>query len=118
MSEPALQSVPNYNNLEIVKTGTTVVDGDFSGAAGVHFVTVAHNLGYIPIPLVYTVVGEEYYPLNMAPGYGFGGGSIEFNNWATCSTDSSNLYIRFASGSATDWGEQSYKYYLLKYSAR
>lgn len=115
-----LQSVPDFNQLVIVKTATIEIAANATAGVAIT-TTIPHNLGYIPITLAYVDVaigatqGTVWSALPTATA-----GSLQspvnfgFNNWIFSYADETNFYIVFISGITGNWGTYNYKYYLLQ----
>lgn len=54
MSEVVLKGVPDFDKLEIVKTGTIVIDSDPSITTGNQSFEITHNLGFVPAVLAFS----------------------------------------------------------------
>jgi len=108
----------NQNVFKIVKTGTVTVQAN--ATAGVPIETVVrHDLGYVPIPLVYLTdtTTSIIYPLPAATAMSVSLGNVGFNNWSEATATAEVLDIVFTSGTTANWGTLIYKYYLLQESA-
>lgn len=106
-----------FNMFKIVSSGTTTLNAN--ATAGVPIVvTVPHGQTFVPIPLAfYDYTAGDYTQLPNSTGLSTSGGQVTLNNWSWVSTDSTNLYIHFYSGSTSNWGIFTYKYYLLQETA-
>ena len=105
------------NTLKIVQTGTASLVANVLSAGGSVEVLVPHNLGYAPIPQVYSLINGYYKPLPTYTGITTSGVNMAFNTWVECMSDSTNLVIRFWSGTINNWGTFNFKYYLLQETA-
>lgn len=117
MSEPALQSVPQFDKLEVVKAGTISLTKNASSSSATS--TTAHGLGYQPIILAYSqnaagvaYVPLQYYFVNLSSGL------VDYEY--AISVDNTNIYLFIG---APNYGTNTYytatwtvtiKYYLLR----
>lgn len=107
----------NQNQLKVVATGTNAASGAGMTAGVIKTLTIPHNLGFTPIPLVFFADGSLYRSLPTWLSSGASGGNVAFQLWADCVTDSTNLYIELISGTTTTWGDYNFKWYLLQETA-
>jgi hypothetical protein len=82
--------------------------------------TIAHNLGFTPIPLVYiaSTTSTDYYPLPHSASTTVSGGFVQFQDYFTCSVDDTNLYITNICSLANPRANNLFKYYLLQETAK
>lgn len=103
--------------LKVALTGT--IDINANAIAGVPIETsIVHGLGIAPIPFVFFNLGPGVFTqLPNSSAFAASGGQMAFNNWSYATTDDTNLYITFISGTTANWGTFTYKYYLLQETA-
>lgn len=118
-----LTGVPDFDQLEVVKEGSTAISLSPSANSSV---TISHNLGYVPIIFAFLdQVGISPYftsgdiPLptwisldTSTPG------NVKFGSWIMASTDSTNAYILGFNSAASSSGPFTIKYYLLRKRSR
>lgn len=113
-----LTGVPDFDKLEIVKTGKVTTT---FGVSGVHQLIHPHNLGYRPLLLIYWVNEDDtfYTPLPIAPAQTVdtGANRVYFLQWAYAEVDDTNIYISLAN-SLSVGPTMSFRYYLLRQSAK
>lgn len=102
---------------KIVQTGTVTLDATAAVAGIPNFATVTHNLGFVPIPLVFLGSGSSYTPLPLMSSIGASGGSLIFSLWHYSTTTATQLIITLITGTTANWGTFPYKYYLLQETA-
>lgn len=113
--DTALKGVPQFDQLQLVKTGTTTIT---MAANDETSLAVPHNLGYTPIATVYASYNQVGSIVFMLPTYAVvaptvEASSITFTDWADYYTDSSSLIIALFNSS--DFSRNLYiKYYLYR----
>lgn len=130
MSEVKLTSVPTFNDLEIIKSGSTTVISPEATQSGSGCVTedatviINHNLGYIPIILAYVDFLGTFISLNYTlPTSSANSITHEFvygySDNTTISFVAGVTIMRIAAGT-TSIGSTEYpiKYYLMRERAR
>lgn len=103
---------------KIVLSGTA--SGNLPSAGSINTITIPHNLGFTPIPMVFLSGGGHYSPLPAVPALGDGPSftGIRVDQLMTVSVDNENLYIQQAlSPQAASGYAVTYKYYLLQETA-
>lgn len=115
--DTALKGVPQFDQLQLVKTGNTTITMEASDSSSL---AVPHNLGYTPIATVYGSYDQVGSLVFMLPSYALAAPDIEassitFTDWADYYTDSSNLVI--AIFNSNDFSRVIFiKYYLYRQS--
>lgn len=108
-----LQGVPNFNALEIVKTGTITVNLTAPATQATN--TVSHNLGFVPVYLAYITTDDQLY--NAVPWTLFNttAGLITYDAYVTAT----DLVARITK-ETNDSNDNSVtvKYYLFKETTR
>jgi hypothetical protein len=104
----------SQNVFKIVQSGTASVT---PAGNTITSATIAHSLGYVPIPLVFLTGGSQIYSLPTYIGSSRSGGAMVFDSWIDYSVDSTNLYITVNNASVGVRPVQQFKYYLLQETA-
>lgn len=115
MSDPALQGVPDFDRFEIVKSAKSTI-ASFSSPA-THTETIAHNLGYVPVPFVYIDDGSKVFALPTIIGYNLGTPTANFvgvTSFMYFAADATNLYIYYAEAASGTSLSYPFKYYLCR----
>lgn len=111
----SIANVLGKQSFNIVLSGT--VTGSTIAAAGTERLTVPHNLGFIPIPMVYLSDGGLYLPIPAISSYSPSVTGITIATYSADFTDAANLYIDTTNGTASPAAAFTYKYYLLQLTA-
>lgn len=116
-----LQGAPDSDKFELVKSGKATVN--YLSTDTIRQQSFHHNLGYIPITLVYlngwTLASNSFVPLPAQLGFSFSGGYVVTDIQTTFFVDAIQLVINIASGSASVAyaGPFTYRYFLFRYPA-
>lgn len=124
MSDPALQSIPNFDKLKIIKVGTSTIT---SSGNTIDWQTIPHGLGFKPIPMAFIdnanvsfgptpviVNGALPLPTWTNATIDTGTQQVIFRTYLQIATDATNVTIMlFNSTGATDI-TTAVKYYLLR----
>jgi hypothetical protein len=103
-------------NLKIVATGTLDVDANGVTAGVPKTTTFTHDLGYVPIPLVFFTPDGYYRQLPFGLK-STAAGNVVFTTWIECWTNTTQLGVDFIGGASGDYGSFTMRYYLLRESA-
>lgn len=115
--DPALQGIPQFDSLEIIKTGSTTNPAVTPNNSFTR--TIAHNLGFVPIPFAFLSDGTFYKQLPTWTGITVADPTnVGLNNWWECETDITNFYLRiYSAGSTISDGAFPVIYFLCRKKA-
>lgn len=113
MADTALQGIPKFDNLEVVKTGIATVGTANDGTTTTE--TVPHNLGYAPAVLAFVEFSSTgiLLPLPLINIESSGTDAGKVYSMISCATDSTNLYI-YNQSQLQGTAGGPVRYYLLK----
>lgn len=115
--ESVLTGVPGSDQLEIIREGnhSFSIPADTTGAE-----LLAHNLGFIPIPIVLQTDsnGAVLQPLPSILSTGSTGSAITIEAYVYAQVDEDNIYFQYINEKSTDLGTFYFKYFLLRKTAK
>lgn len=118
--ESVLTGIPEFDNIEVVKTGTTTLSRNAGTRTQTQ--TVAHNLGYRPAVLAFLDIDGVFYPipfLDVNPNSGSEDGYVREK--VELYVDSTNIVFT-VEGYRSFYADSSFsstiRYYLLRIVAK
>lgn len=106
-----LTSYPEFDKFEIMKTNTTSIQVVSDTSATV---VIPHNLGFVPIPLVFLDSGDSVSPFKGAISHSFGSGSIAISILGNYTVDETDLYLFLYTATSVTTQNYGVRYYLLR----
>lgn len=108
----------DQNIFKIAASDTVTINANSATAGTPKVATIAHGLSAAPMALVALYDGSHYRQLpTWVTALNPSGGNILFGDYSFFHTDSTNLYIYMVFGSNGNYGNFTFKYYLLQESA-
>lgn len=121
MSDPALQSIPQFDKFEIIKESIATVT---TNGSTINWVTIPHNLGYRPMVIANlndvdlgAIFSNGDIELPTWIGASISGGIVGFTTYLSSGVDNTNVYFIILDATATT-ASYDVHYYLIRRSSR
>lgn len=117
--DSSLQGVPEFDKLQVVKTGSGSITNTVGSGGGTTVATITHNLGYVPIVMAYGgSLSTGMIPLPLPTAYTTDNTLISFWEYMYVSNITSTTFdISLAKKGPSGTTTKTFSYILLRYSA-